>query len=100
MKILKIKIRFPIFVFKVITMNKVFIFAAFVLTMASCQKEVIVPQQETAGMELRDEATTPTSVVPPTVTTTTTSTPTDPSVPTEDPGDITDPMRKKDKKDS
>jgi hypothetical protein len=100
MKILKIKIRFPIFVFKVITMNKVFIFAAFVLTMASCQKEVIVPQQETAGMELRDEATTPTSVVPPTVTTTTTTSPTDPTVPTEDPGDITDPMRKKDKKDS
>lgn len=100
MKILKIKIRFPIFVFKVITMNKVFIFAAFVLTMASCQKEVIVPQQETAGMELRDEATTPTSVVPPTVTTTTTTTTTDPTVPTEDPGDITDPMRKKDKKDS
>jgi hypothetical protein len=100
MKILKIKIRFPIFVFKVTTMNKVFIFAAFVLTMASCQKEVIIPQQDTAGMELKDEATTPTSVVPPTVTTTTTTSPTDPVVPTEDPGDITDPMRKKDKKDS
>jgi hypothetical protein len=100
MKILIFKNRFPIFVCKVYKMNKVFIFAAFVLTMASCQKEVIVPQQETAGMELRDEATTPTSVVPPTVTTTTTTSPTDPTVPTEDPGDITDPMRKKDKKDS
>jgi hypothetical protein len=85
---------------KVVIMNKVFIFAAFVLTMASCQKEVIVPQQDTAGMELKDEAITPTSVVPPSVTTTTTTTPTDPTVPTEDPGDITDPMRKKDKKDS
>ena len=81
-------------------MKKVFIFAAFVLTMASCQKEVIVPQQDTAGMELKDGATTPTSDVPPTVTTTTTTSPTDPVVPTEDPGDITYPMRKKDKKDS
>ena len=59
-------------------MKKVFIFAAFVLTMASCQKEVIVPQQDTAGMELKDGATTPTSDVPPTVTTTTTTSPTDP----------------------
>lgn len=81
-------------------MNKVFIFAAFVLTMASCQKEVIVPQQDTAEMILKDESTTPTPVVTPIVTTTTTTSPTDPVVPTEDPGDITDPMRKKDKKDS
>jgi hypothetical protein len=81
-------------------MNKVLIFAAFVLTMASCQKEVIVPQQDTAGMILKDESTSPTSVVTPIVTTTTTTSPTDPVVPTEDPGDITDPMRKKDKKDS
>lgn len=78
-------------------MNKVLIFAAFVLTMSSCQKEVIVPQQDTAGMILKDESTSPTSVVTPIVTTTS---PTDPIVPTEDPGDITDPMRKKDKKDS
>lgn len=82
-------------------MNKVFIFAVFILTMVSCQKEVIVPNQEQESVELRDGAAT-TPIVSPNVitTTTTTSNPTEPVVPTEDPGDITDPMRKKDKKDS
>jgi hypothetical protein len=99
MIILKIKIRFPIFVFKAEIMNKVFIFAVFLLTMASCQKEVIIPNDETTVMELKDGVSS-SADVPTTVTTTTTTAPTEPVVPTEDPGDITDPMRKKDKKDS
>lgn len=100
MKILTIKNRFLIFVYKVSTMKKIFIFSAFILTIASCQKEVFVPMHETSSMELKDEATTPNPVVTHNNTTTTTTSPTEPVVPTEDPGDITDPMRKKDKKDS
>jgi len=100
MKIMIFKNRFPIFVCKVYKMNKVFIFAAFVLTMVSCQKEVIVPNQEQGAVELRDGTATTSNDSPNIITTTTTTSPTEPVVPTEDPGDITDPMRKKDKKDS
>lgn len=67
-------------------MKKVFIIAAIVLGVSSCQKEVITPNDTNSNnMTLRDAEADPTIGDPD---------------PNGDTGEITDPMRKKDKKDS